>query len=288
MFRMYIARVCTKHPRETCFALSIGSGDCAFEVNIAEWLLENSIRNFTFDCLDLNPEVLGRGRTAAAEKGLSDRFQFTVCDINSWHPERQYQAVLAFQCLHHFVELERLFTTIHLALHNDGFFLVDDMIGRNGHMRWPEALKLVNEKWKELPRDYTYNRALKRYERKYENWDGSLYSFEGIRAQDILPLLVERFHFDLFIGFANIVDVFIDRSFGPNFDPSREWDRGFIDRLHALDVEEMENGRVKPTHMYAAMTKTPVEQPKFHRNLSSQFCIRHPDTFVARVRSLFR
>ena len=53
-------------------------------------------------------------------------------------------------------------------------------------------------------------------------------SFEGIRAQDILPLLVERFTFDEFIGFGNVIDPFVDRSFGPNFDIaspkiSRSW-----------------------------------------------------------------
>jgi hypothetical protein len=151
------------------------------------------------------------------------------------------------------------------------------MIGRNGHQRWPEALTFVNRFWRELPRQYTYNHALKRFEKEYANFDCSVDSFEGIRAQDILPLLVQRFHFDLFIGFGNVVDVFVDRAFGPNFDPERQWDRDFIDRVHAVDVEQMEQGTLKPTHMYAALTKRAPEHPRFHKQLTAQFCVRPPN-----------
>ena len=80
------------------------------------------------------------------------------------------------------------------------------MIGRNGHQLWPEALEIVHEFWRQLPERYRYNRALKRYEELYENWDCSLESFEGIRAQDILPLLLEYFHFQLFVGCGNVID----------------------------------------------------------------------------------
>ena len=77
--------------------------------------------------------------------------------------------------------------------------------------------------------------------------------FKGIRAQDILPLLVERFEFDLFVPFANVIDPFVDVSFGHNFDPNGEWDRAFIDRVHARDEYELRRGAIKPTHMFAVM-----------------------------------
>ena len=209
-------------------------------------------------------------------KDLSKYFVFSPFDVNSWRPARKYHAVLAFQSLHHFVELEVLFSKIQAALHPDGYFMADDMIGRNGHQRWPEALKFVHEFWKELPSKYTYNHLLRRFETVYENWDCATSGFEGIRAQDILALLVERFHFDSFFAFGNIIDVFIDRTFGPNFDPDKEWDRAFIDRVHAADVAEIEAGRVKPTHMMAVMTKKPVGRTKIHKHLSPGFCIRRP------------
>ena len=116
--------------------------------------------------------------------------------------------------------------------------------------------------------------GLKCIEKEFPNSDYSVQGFEGIRAQDILPLLTRRFDFELFIGFGNIIDIFVDRTYGPNFDPANEWDRSFIDRVQALDQAEIESGRVKPTHMLAALTRQPVSHTKMHKHLSPKFCVR--------------
>ena len=92
---------------------------------------------------------------------------------------------------------------------------------------------------------------------RFDNWDCAKEGFEGIRAQDILPLLVERFSFDVFLAFANVIDPFVERSFGPNFSVDREWDCAFIDRVHARDEQELAAGRIKPTHMFAVMGNGP-------------------------------
>lgn len=275
-FRAYIGRMCNENAPSTTYILSVGAGDTATEINIAEWLRENGIANYRFECLDLNADVLRRGRESAESKGLADHFSFSPFDVNSWKPSRSYDIVLAIQSLHHFIELELLFDKIRSALTAKGYFMSDDMIGRNGHMRWPEALEFVQAFWKELPDKYKYNHRLKRFEEKYQNWDCSTEGFEGIRAQDVLPLLLKRFNFEFFFAFGNVVDIFVDRCFGPNFDPTEEHDRAFIDRVQALDMSEIENGRVKPTHMIAVMTKMPVAQTKMYKHLSPEFCIRRP------------
>jgi len=97
------------------------------------------------------------------------------------------------------------------------------MIGRNGHMRWPEAMDVIPSLWKYLPQSHKFSHQLKRIEHGYVNWDCSSKSFEGTRARDILPELVKSFQFDLFLGFCSLVDIFIDRGFGPNFDLESEW-----------------------------------------------------------------
>jgi 2-polyprenyl-3-methyl-5-hydroxy-6-metoxy-1,4-benzoquinol methylase len=202
MFRSHIARVCAQYPHETCSVLSLACGNSAPDINTAEWLLENDVRNFKFECRDLNEEVLSRGRQSASEKGLSDHFDFVVSDINSWRPEHRYHIVLAIQCLHHFVKLELLFDKIRSILHPSGFFMTDDMIGRNGHRRWPESMRHVKRLWKELPIDYKRNHSHGTVDKKVADHDYSKGSFEGIRSQDILPLLLERFHFETFAGFG--------------------------------------------------------------------------------------
>jgi SAM-dependent methyltransferase len=161
---------------------------------------------------------------------------------------------MANQSLHHVVNLEGLFDEVTRALAPGGDFVVADIIGRNGHQRWPEALAAVQRFWRELPPAYRENRQLRRHEERFENWDCSSESFEGVRAEDILRLLVERFEFRLFIGFANVVDVFVDRSFGHNFDADAAWDREFIDRVHAFDEQGFADGTLTPTHLIAVMT----------------------------------
>ncbi len=226
--------------------------------------------------MDLNPHMLDRGKRLAQEKGVASQMQFVNEDVNSWRPLKTYQVIMANQSLHHFLELETLFEKTHSALAPDGYFLTDDIIGRNGHMRWPEALAFVHEFWKELPERYTYNQQLKRFEPEHDNWDCSIEGFEGIRAQDILPLLIQKFQFDLFVGYGNVIDVFIDRSFGHNFNPEIDWDREFIDRVHCTDETKIEQGTIKPTHMTAAMTKQQTSRTKIHKHLTPEFCVRWP------------
>ena len=272
-FGQYLGRICASSPEIHNRFVSIGAGNCEFDLEIVKRLVQEGKKNFSLDCIDINPTMLERGESAAEQQGIADNMSFVTCDINSWTPNRKYQAVLAIQCLHHFVELELLFDRVAELLEDDGYFLTDDMIGRNGHMRWPEALEIVNELWNELPDRYKYNHQLKRLEKQFVNWDCSTEGFEGIRSQDILPLLIERFHFELFFGYGNLVDPFIDRSFGHNFDPNNPKDLEFIDRVHELDQRLIDEGRIKPTHMIAAMKVQPIHQ-RVDRHLTPEFCVR--------------
>lgn len=277
MFRTYILERCQEFPERTCHVLSVGCGPADCEINIAQWLLERGVERFRFTCLDLNPGVLKQAAEKARTAGVANQFEFAQFDVNSWRPAQKYSVVLAIQFLHHVVELEKLFGSIRDALEPGGFFLTDDMIGRNGHMRWPEALVHIRELWSQLPASYKFNHGLRRQEDTFLDWDCSVEGFEGVRAQDVLPLLVERFHFDFFFAFGNIIDPFIDRSFGPNFDPDRPWDREFIDRVHSLDIAELEAGRVKPTHVLAAMTVEGPGRARYFNHFTPEFCVRHPN-----------
>lgn len=281
-FRVYLARLCREQqaaqPNATLRFVSIGSGNCDLEAWLARSLVDEGLDNFRLECLDINEDMLARGRRHAEDKGVGAHLGFLRADFNQWRPKGTVDAVIANQCLHHVLELEYLFDGIRRRLSPRGYFLVSDMIGRNGHMRWPEALEAVQTFWRELPEDYRYNRLLKRHEPEYVNHDclkGG--GFEGVRAQDILPCLVERFHFELFVPFANVVDVFVDRAFGHNFDPDSERDRDFIDRVHAYDAAAIRDGRITPTHMIAALTTAPVQDPKWLDGIRPERCIRRPD-----------
>ena len=259
--------------------MSLGAGNCDQELELARALKAKG-HDFTLDCLELNPAMLERGRVAAEAAGLSTSLNFIPTDLNAWNAVGEYDAVIAIQSLHHVVNLEGLFDEVKRCLRPGGTFLISDMIGRNGHQRWPEALEIVHEFWRKLPPSYRFNIQLSRYEELYQSWDCSVQGFEGVRSQDILPLLIERFHFYFFVPYGNAIDPFVDRAFGPHFDAAAEWDRSFIDAVHQRDDEEMAAGRLKPTHLLAVLGNEPCAAPSFPGNLSPQFCVRPSNLFV--------
>lgn len=244
----------TQNQNEMAHILSIGSGNCDSEVRLAKQLKSNGINNFVVTCLDINSTMLQRGHVLAQQHEVTELVDFEKGDFNHWKPKKKYDLVIANQCLHHVVELEHLYDSIYQSLAKNGKFITSDVIGRNGHMRWPEALNELKKVWKSMPDRYKYNHAMKRFEKKFINHDCSIEGFEGIRAQDVLPLLFNQFKFELFIPFANLILIFVDRSFGSNFDVENPEDIRFIDEIHSLDEYLINNGTIKPTQMMAVLT----------------------------------
>jgi len=254
--------------------VSLGAGNCDAETRIARQLRDAGLERFRIECIDINPNMLERGAQHAADAGLGDFVVPVQGDFNRWRPTGRYDGVVANQSLHHVLELEDLFDQVHAVLEPHGRFVVSDMIGRNGHQRWPEALEIVQEFWQQMPSAYRYNLQLRRMEDSFQNWDCSKEGFEGIRAQDILPLLLPRFGFHLFFAYGNIIDPFIDRSFGHHFSPERESDTQFIDRIHARDELEMQAGRITPTHMMAVMSRDRAAPCRHREGLAPAACVR--------------
>lgn len=279
LFIKYLLEAASESAREEPRFVSIGAGNCDVECELALQLQARGLHRFSIECLDINTHMLERGRAMAAERGLEARIHPVQGDFNDWKPDGRFDAVLANQCLHHVQNLEGLFSTIETAMGPNGRFITSDMIGRNGHQRWPEAEKIVRGVWAELDDRYKYNHQFKELQHEFVNHDCASESFEGIRAQDILPLLVERFGFDVFIAFGNVVDPFVDRGFGHNFSVDSEHDRQLIDRLHAIDEAGFSNGTLNPTHMVAVMRRRGFESeaPYHARGLSPEQAVRPID-----------
>ncbi len=260
--------------------LSIGSGDGNNEVEIAQLLQAGGLDDFRIDCLELNPILIKRAAGDARDAGLSSHLNFLRGDFNKWRPRRRYDGVVANQSLHHVTNLEGLFDAVRDALAPGAFFVANDIIGRNGHQRWPEARHFVERFWSKLPRSHRFHHQFRRYEDAFADWDCSAVGFEGIRAQDVLPLLIERFAFHVFVGYGNAIDPFVDRGFGPNFDAASAWDRSFVDCVHACDERALLAGYLTPTHVMAVMAREPAEHPYYARGLSPEASVRPPERVV--------
>lgn len=277
MFATYLEKRCREQNGRSSRFVSLGAGNCDLEMELAQKLRALGHENFVIECLELNPAMLARGRAAAQQADLAGHLEFTECDLNSGIPAGACDAFIANQSLHHVVNLEGLFEQVKRSLSAAGTFIISDMIGRNGHRRWPEALSIVHEYWRRLPPSYRFNLPLNRYEEIMEDRDCSTVGFEGIRAQDILPLLLREFHFRFFLAYGNVIDPFVDRAYGHHFDANAEWDRAFIDEVHRRDEAAISSGALTPTHILAVVSNDSSQPCVFPGNLSPEFCVRWPD-----------
>lgn len=260
--------------------LSIGSGDGQLELQLAERLLARGQDNFTIHITELSDIRQNRTRARIEQAGLSDKFDFHILDFNKEFVDGQFDMAFAHHVLHHIVELEFLFDNILAALKPHGRFATIDMIGRNGHMRWPEALDYTEQAWKFIPDHWKHNFQFNAFHENYLNFDCSKSGFEGIRAQDIQPLLVEKFKFEKFVAGGGFTDVMFDRGYGQSIDMENPKDRALVDFLSMTNEMLLETGRVKPTMVFAHMVRPDYDgatELRYWGNMTPEFAVRPTD-----------
>jgi SAM-dependent methyltransferase len=255
--------------------LSIGCGDGATEVGMIEALLNRRQNDFVIVCSDISPVLLERLMQKVRAKGYERWVQVNQADFNIDPFSGEFDMIMAHHSLHHIVNLEQLFTYCWDHLKNRGIFATNDMIGRNGHLRWPETAVLLKALWPTLTDAEKWNAALKRLDDGFIDHDCSTEGFEGIRAQEILPLLLKKFHPYRFHAFGGFIDPLVDRGYGHAYDPKRPEHVAKIRFLATLNDVLLDAGAIKPTIMMAYFTKTAFGWPEvFYRNRRAQDCVR--------------
>ena len=71
-------------------------------------------------------------------------------------------------------------------------------------------------------------------------WCGYYPTLASVRVQ---------FDFVEFASFGHLVDRFVGREIGPNFDPEDERDLRFVEQIATLDEAKLESGALPPRHM---------------------------------------
>lgn len=236
--------------------LSIGAGRGDMEMALAQKLLSSGLADFHIDCVEIAPQLCKEGQRLARQKGLERYITFVQADLNIWRPEAEhcYAAMIANEILHHVVELEALFDNLLQALAPGGKLVTRDMIGRNGHRCWPEVRVIVDKVWSLLPQRCTFDQESQQFCEAYPDRDCSSEGFEGIRAQDILPLLLERFHFEKFVAFGGIIERFTGRAFGHGFRFKEDAGASaLVDMLWFMNKFLIDSGQIKPTQLVATL-----------------------------------
>lgn len=237
--------------------LSLGSGNGDQELGWLRTLAEVGVDNVRMRLLELNPAMQERAAVAAEELGFAGRVECLTADFNTWCADSEHDVVVGFQALHHVLDLDHLYRQIRASLDPAGVLVVHDMIGRNGHRRWPEALEVIERLWSTLPPELRRNAISGEIDEHYGDLDCAVDGFEGIRAQDVLPVLLNYLHPSVFFSFGNVIDPFIDRVYGHNLDLGDERHRAFIDHVGTLDDSLIDLGIITPTHLTALFHPSP-------------------------------
>ncbi|WDZ77956.1 class I SAM-dependent methyltransferase [Ensifer adhaerens] len=201
--------------REYTRILSVGSGPCAVEMEIAE----KFTKPYVIDCLDINENLIKDATRRAQERGMN--LNPIVADLNEIEFKEKYDLVIICAALHHFVELETVLERFHDALADDGMFVTYEPVMRNGMFLWPATRFVLGLIFLALPARFRVNHqdypGEKRVDRYYNEYDRSGWTFESIRSGEIPGLLPNYFktvHFGRGMTFLRRVS---DTLYGPNY-----------------------------------------------------------------------
>lgn len=259
---------------KTIRVISIGSGDGEVELKVGELLKSKGVSNFIIEGYELSEDLITASNKASRYKELSDNVRFIRADLNIENILARVDFVIANQILHHIYDLETLFQKLFDALTDDGVIMTRDMIGKNGHQAWPEAKIIIDAIWAHMPDRYKFNHRKNQSYTLFQNTDFSVGSFEGIRAQDILPLMLEKFHFSHFYSHGGIVERFINRGFGHNYSIDLEEDVRFASMLQEVNDALLDGRFVTPTQMVAYATKQQVAQLRCWKERTPEMGVR--------------
>src|ERR1017187_2218802 len=79
-YTKYMLKFAAENPGQRVEIASLGAGNGDVEIGLAKVLREKGFENFFFHCMDVNPNMLARGRVNAATAGLADKFAFEEAD----------------------------------------------------------------------------------------------------------------------------------------------------------------------------------------------------------------
>ena len=232
--------------------LSVGTGACSMEIAMA---LELKAEEITAEviCIDFNPTLMRKAAEAAREQGVGDRIAFHRADCNQPFELPEQDVIIVNQFFHHVTELETCCQSLRRSLAPDGVLLSSDIVGRNGHMLWPDVETMVQHAWSSLPPSKRYDRHFNKWMERYRPINHAAYSNEGVRAQDVVGCLLAEFDFELFFTFGGAIMPFVERRIGFNFDPKQAEDCAWIDRLQGDDAAALTSARYPASNMIAAL-----------------------------------
>jgi SAM-dependent methyltransferase len=169
--------------------LSLCSGAARIEASFAAQVGSN----VEWSLLDINVDLLG---LASKQFPPSVKLDLIEANVNALKfSGEQWDVILCVSALHHLVELENVVKFCHDSLSDGGeFWSIGEYVGRNGNRLWPDARLKANTLFEQLPEQFRFNHHTRQLDCEVPDNDYSVGCFEGIRSEDIEPVLDRWFH----------------------------------------------------------------------------------------------
>jgi|TARA_B110000495_G_C23018933_1_gene604072 ubiquinone/menaquinone biosynthesis C-methylase UbiE len=247
-FEKFIVQYCNSKSK-TIKILSLGSGTGDWEVGLLE-----KIPNLEFELVDINEELLIKTQKYAEKNNL--KLKINIFDVNKISLNSTYDLVIVRSSLHHFIKLEHIFEQINDSLISGGAFLViGEVIGRNGEKLYPETKEVAQKLFDMLPPKYRLNNYTNKVDTLVPDIDHSVNSFESIRSEDILPLLLKYFEPKEYVCLDAFLSLLLDFRYGPNYDINEPLDKSLAETIAYLDKYYISNSILKPTCLFGIFNK---------------------------------
>lgn len=229
----FVARLTEKaNSKNKIKILSLCSGAARIEAGFSAAVPSN----VEWSLLDINAELLN---IAASQFPNTTKLDLIEANANELtYTGEKWDIILCVSALHHLVELEKVIKFIHHSLFDDGeFWSIGEYVGRNGNRLWPEARHSADIFFSTLPKKYRLNAHTKKVDHVIPDNDYSVGCFEGIRSEDIEPLLDNWFQ---------PVDVYrrncflwrmINLAYSDNYDLSCHDDLNWIKKMVEHEIE---------------------------------------------------
>lgn len=197
--------------------------------------------NVEWSLLDINADLLG-----LASKQFPPEIKLDLIEANAnelEHSGEKWDVILCVSALHHIVELEKLIKFCHDSLTENGeFWSIGEYVGRNGNRLWPDARAEATKLFRQLPEQYRLNRHANQLDSELPDNDFSVGCFEGIRSEDIEPVLDRWFHpADVYRRNCFLWRL-INLAYSDNFDLEKVDDRGWIIRMVNAEADHFRTG----------------------------------------------
>jgi SAM-dependent methyltransferase len=217
--------------------LSLCSGAARIEASYAAQVGSN----VEWSLLDINSDLLGLASKQFPQSVKVDLIEGNVNKLE--FSGEKWDIILCVSALHHVVELEKLIEFCYYSLHHNGqFWSIGEYVGKNGNRLWPDAISEANKLFLQLPEKYRINSHTKELDNEIPDRDYSVGCFEGIRSEDIEPIL-DRWFQPIEVDRRNcFLWRLINLAYSDNYDLSKIEDREWITKIISTEVTHFKQG----------------------------------------------